>query len=63
MTVCDECFEKQQAWLNYRPTPPIKIAQSGSPHHNVPWGERVTETIRSQLEVIRKICERDHRQQ
>lgn len=63
MTVCGECFEKQQAWLDYRPAPPIKIAQSGPPRWNVPWGERVIETIRSQLDVIQRICKRDHQQE
>lgn len=57
MSLCAKCREEWARWLDYREPAPIKIAQSGSPLHNVRHGARVIETIRRQQALIERACE------
>jgi hypothetical protein len=56
--MCPECQSEWVTWLDYRPPTPIKITQSGSGRWNVPWGVRVTDTIKSQQSLIVDHCRR-----
>lgn len=60
--LCAPCQKLADDWLDYRPSfGASQLIQIGTPgRHTVSRGDRITETVNAQLDLVAEICARDH---